>query len=56
MVKETLGEEWLTPSLFRFGASTLINDVVRQLIRLDMPRASPVPDAVRYAASYDPTE
>ncbi|MDA0214382.1 MAG: deoxyribose-phosphate aldolase, partial [Planctomycetota bacterium] len=42
MVKETLGEEWLTPSLFRFGASTLINDVVRQLIRLDMPRASPI--------------
>ena len=56
MVKETLGEEWLTPSLFRFGASTLINDVVRQLIRLDMPRASPVAGAVRYAASYDPTE
>jgi deoxyribose-phosphate aldolase len=56
MVKETLGEEWLTPSLFRFGASTLINDVVRQLIRLDMPRVSPVTGAVRYAASYDPTE
>jgi deoxyribose-phosphate aldolase len=56
MVKETLGEEWLTPSLFRFGASTLINDVVRQLIRLDMPRVSPVAGAVRYAASYDPTE
>ena len=56
MVKETLGEEWLTPSLFRFGASTLINDVVRQLIRLDMPRESPVAGAVRYAASYDPTE
>lgn len=56
MVKETLGEEWLTPSLFRFGASTLINDVVRQLIRLDMPRASPIEGAVRYAASYDPTE
>ena len=56
MVKETLGEEWLTPSVFRFGASTLINDVVRQLIRLDMPRASPISGAVRYAASYDPTE
>jgi len=56
MVKETLGDEWLTPSLFRFGASTLINDIVRQLIRLDMPRPSSVTGATRYAASYDPSE
>src|SRR5215469_11619000 len=27
MVKETLGDDWLTPELFRFGASTLVNDV-----------------------------
>ena len=27
MVKETLGDDWLTPDLFRFGASTLLNDV-----------------------------
>jgi len=31
MVKETLGDEWLTPTLFRFGASSLLNDLLRQL-------------------------
>lgn len=31
MVRETLGEEWLTPDLFRFGASTLANDLLMQL-------------------------
>jgi deoxyribose-phosphate aldolase len=31
MVKETLGDDWLTPDLFRFGASTLLNDVLMQL-------------------------
>lgn len=31
MVKETLGDAWLTPDLFRFGASTLLNDVLMQL-------------------------
>ncbi len=56
MVKETLGDEWLTPDLFRFGASTLMNDLVRQLIRLEMGNSAVVPGAVRYAASYDPTE
>lgn len=56
MVKETLGEEWLTPSLFRFGASTLANDVIRQLIRLELPSAQSVVGGVRYAASYDPSE
>jgi deoxyribose-phosphate aldolase len=29
-VAETVGEEWLTPDLFRFGASSLLNDVVLQ--------------------------
>jgi deoxyribose-phosphate aldolase len=28
---ETLGREWLTPDLFRFGASSLLNDVLLQL-------------------------
>jgi deoxyribose-phosphate aldolase len=32
MVKETLGDDWLTPRLFRFGASTLLNDLLRQLL------------------------
>jgi deoxyribose-phosphate aldolase len=31
IVKETLGDAWLTPNLFRFGASTLLNDVLMQL-------------------------
>jgi deoxyribose-phosphate aldolase len=31
MVKETLGEAWLTPDYFRFGASTLANDLLMQL-------------------------
>jgi deoxyribose-phosphate aldolase len=30
-VKETVGDEWLTSELFRFGASSLLNDVLLQL-------------------------
>jgi len=44
MVKDTLGDDWLTPGLFRFGASSLVNDLARQIIRLDRGT---------YAASYD---
>ena len=31
MVNETLGSDWLTPDLFRFGASSLLNDLLRQI-------------------------
>lgn len=31
IVKETLGDFWLSPEWFRFGASTLLNDVLMQL-------------------------
>ena len=31
LVNETLGPEWLTPDLFRIGASTLLNDLLMQL-------------------------
>ncbi len=31
MVKETLGNAWLSPDWFRFGASSLANDVLMQL-------------------------
>lgn len=31
LLKEELGDEWLTPQLFRFGASSLLDDIVRQL-------------------------
>lgn len=33
MVRETLGEEWLNPGLFRFGASSLANDVLMQIVK-----------------------
>ena len=47
MVKETLGNEWLHKSLFRFGASSLTNDVLRQLVRQQTGQ---------YTASYDFSE
>ena len=31
MLNETLGMDWMTPDLFRFGASSLLNDVLMQL-------------------------
>ena len=34
LVNETVGEEWLTPDLFRFGASTLLNDLLLQRQRI----------------------
>src|SRR5690349_5733478 len=34
MLKETLGDDWLTPDLFRIGASTLLNDVLMQIARI----------------------
>jgi len=34
MLAETLGDDWLTPELFRFGASTLANDVLMQIVKL----------------------
>jgi deoxyribose-phosphate aldolase len=33
MLAETLGDDWLTPELFRFGASTLANDVLMQIAK-----------------------
>lgn len=47
MVKETLGDEWLTPKLFRFGASGLTNDLLRQIVKQLTGH---------YAASYDFSE
>ena len=31
VLHETLGMQWLTPDLFRFGAATLLNDVLMQI-------------------------
>jgi deoxyribose-phosphate aldolase len=47
MVKETLGDAWLTPDRFRLGASTLANDILRQLVRVKTGR---------YMASHDFSE
>ena len=33
LVKETLGDAWLTPDLFRIGASTLANDLLMQIAK-----------------------
>jgi len=33
MVKETLGDDWLNNSMFRFGASTLVNDLLMQIAK-----------------------
>jgi deoxyribose-phosphate aldolase len=31
MIKDELGDRWLRPDLFRFGASSLLTDIERQL-------------------------
>ena len=33
MLRETLGDAWLTPAWFRFGASSLANDVLMQIAK-----------------------
>lgn len=44
MVKETLGDAWLSPRQFRFGASSLANDLLRQILK---------EETGRYMAEYD---
>lgn len=31
LLNETMGDDWMTPDMFRFGASALLNDVLMQL-------------------------
>ena len=31
LIQEEMGNEWLTPDLFRFGASSLLDDVLKQI-------------------------
>jgi deoxyribose-phosphate aldolase len=33
LVAETLGSDWMTPDRFRFGASSLVNDLLHQIAR-----------------------
>ncbi|WP_344325399.1 deoxyribose-phosphate aldolase [Streptomyces macrosporus] len=40
MVNETLGDDWLHPDLFRFGASSLLNDLLMQRQKLTTGRYS----------------
>jgi deoxyribose-phosphate aldolase len=47
MVRETLGEPWLNADLFRFGASGLANDLLRQIL---------CQQTGRYAAAHDFSE
>ena len=35
VVRETLGEAWLSPNWFRFGASSLANDLLMQIVKLE---------------------
>ena len=43
LLHETLGPDWMTPDLFRFGASSLLNDVLMQ-IRKEKTGAYQSPD------------
>jgi deoxyribose-phosphate aldolase len=38
LVKETLGDEWLTPDRFRIGASSVLNDLLMQYEKLESGR------------------
>ena len=40
VLNETLGQDWMTPEWFRFGASSLLNDVLMQIRWLDTGRYS----------------
>lgn len=40
MVNETLGDDWLTPEWFRFGASRLLNDLLMQRTKIATGRYS----------------
>jgi deoxyribose-phosphate aldolase len=40
LVKETLGDDWLTPERFRIGASSLLNDLLMQYQKTETGRYS----------------
>jgi len=47
MVREILGPDWLTPGLFRFGASSLANDILMQIRKLKQGMYSHPDDMTR---------
>lgn len=40
LMKEELGDQWLTPHLFRLGASSLLGDIERQVGSAQTPQHS----------------
>jgi deoxyribose-phosphate aldolase len=38
LVKETLGDDWLTPDLLRIGASSVLNDLLAQYVKTETGR------------------
>lgn len=34
MVNEVMGEKWMHPDMFRFGASAIVNDILKQIFKL----------------------
>ena len=44
MLRETLGDDWLRPHLYRFGASSLLDDLGRQILRRSRGRYAGVGD------------
>jgi deoxyribose-phosphate aldolase len=38
VLRETLGQDWLTPDIFRIGASRLLNDILMQLSKQELGR------------------
>jgi deoxyribose-phosphate aldolase len=38
LVKETLGDEWLTPERLRIGASSVLNDLLLQYAKTETGR------------------
>ena len=47
MVRETLGTAWLDPRLSRFGASSPLDDLVRQILKLETGRYAATGDVPR---------
>ena len=44
LVNETLGPHWLHPDRFRFGASSLVDDILRQISKQDSGRYARIED------------
>ena len=44
MLRETLGNDWLRPHLYRFGASSLLDDLGRQILRRSRGRYAGIGD------------